>query len=138
LALAPDKSAAVGSSDADASEGDHVDENLLQDLLWRLMSIRGTQFMQLGIWMSRFASVSARATTLVKSIRWVFMAPARFAARPRPVSMGYILRGLKRGNLFLELFSPAFEAPQQAAGLDRVRARSSDENLEPSQMNQGW
>jgi hypothetical protein len=33
LALAPDKSAAVGSSDADASEADHVDENLLQDLL---------------------------------------------------------------------------------------------------------
>jgi hypothetical protein len=103
---------------------------------WRLMSIRGTQFGSLAFGWSRFASVSARATRLVRSIRLGFLGPCSFRCETPPRFNG--LRGLKRGDLFLELFSPAFEAPQQSAGLDRVRARSCDENLEPSQMNQAW
>ena len=48
LALAPDKSAAV-TGDADASEADHVDENLLQDLLLAFDVDKGAQFRPLCI-----------------------------------------------------------------------------------------
>ena len=50
MALAPDKSAAV-TGDADASEADHVDENLLQDLLLAFDVDKGAQFRPLCIGM---------------------------------------------------------------------------------------
>jgi hypothetical protein len=103
---------------------------------WRLMSIRGTQFRQLGIWMESVCLRLSKGYSVGQVDPLGFLGPCSFRCETPPRFNG--LRGLKRGNLFLELFSPAFEAPQQSAGLDRVRARSCDENLEPSQMNQAW
>ena len=77
MALAPDKSAAV-TGDADASEADHVDENLLQDLLLAFDVDKGAQFRPLCIGMESVWLRLSRATASVKSIRLGFLGPWPF------------------------------------------------------------
>ena len=90
MALAPDKSAAVGSSDADASEGDHVDENLLQDLLLAFDVDKGHAVRQLGIWMESVCLRLSKGYKVGQVDPFGFSWPLLVSLRdPRPVSIGY-------------------------------------------------
>jgi hypothetical protein len=106
LALAPDKLATVDSSDADASEADHVDENLLQDLLWRLMSIRGTQFMQLGIWMESVCLRLSKGYNVGQVDPLGFLGPCSFRGETPPRFDGLYITRLEAGKLVSRAFFP--------------------------------